>query len=92
MIDVLYDAARLGCRPTQFLEMVRPHRGLATAHQLIAANKVHDGFAELFLLGRLDLMVGYKVLLAEYSPLFTDEERRVARTRLGVARFHEGPR
>jgi hypothetical protein len=92
MIDIYHEAARLGYRPTRFLEMVRQDGGLATAHQLLAADKVHDGFAELFLLGRPGLTVEHHVLRAEYSPLFTDEERRVARTRLGIAQPQEGPR
>ena len=84
MIEIYHSAARLGYRPTRFLEMVREQGGVATAHQLLAADKIHDGLAELFLLGRLDLTVEHHVLLSEYEALFSDVERRTARTRLGI--------
>lgn len=85
-MDQIYVAARqLGYRPTRFLEMIREHGGVATAHRLLAADKIHHGLAELYLLGRLDLTVEHHVLQPEFGPLFTTEERRVARARLGIA-------
>jgi hypothetical protein len=84
MIDIYHEAARLGYRPTRFLEMVRELGGVSTAHRLLAADKIHDGLAELFLLGRLDLTVEHHVLLPEFAPLFSDSERHVARVRLGL--------
>ena len=84
MMDIYHSAARLGYRPTRFLEMVHEHGGVATAHQLLAADKIQDGLAQLFLLGRLDLTVEHHVLLPEYEPLFSDDERRAARARLGI--------
>ena len=84
MRDIYNSAALLGYRPTRFLEMVHQHGGVATAHQLLAADKIQAGLAELFLLGRLDLTVEHHVLLPEYEPLFNDDERRTARTRLGI--------
>jgi hypothetical protein len=62
MMDIYHAAARLGYRPTRFLEMVREEGGLATAHRLLAADKIHDGLAQLYLLGRLDLTVEHHVL------------------------------
>lgn len=90
MLEIYHSAARLGYRPTRFLEMVREHGGLATAHQLLAADKIHDGLAELFLLGRLDLAVEHHVLLPEFAPLFSDDERRTARARLGISEPRSG--
>ena len=84
MLDVYHGAARLGYWPTRFLEMVIEHGGVETAHRLLATDKIQDGLAQLFLLGRLDLTVGHHVLLPEYRSLFSVEERRVARTRLGI--------
>ena len=89
MLDIYQGAARLGYRPTRFLEMIQVHGGVETAHRLLATDKVQDGLGELFLLGRLDLTVEHHVLLPEYASLFSDEERRTARVRLGIA---EAPR
>lgn len=83
MNEIYYAAARLGYRPTRFLEMVQEYGGLETAHRLLAADKIHDGLAELFLLGRLDLTVEHHVLLPEYGTLFSETERTVAKARLG---------
>lgn len=84
MLDIYHGAARLGYRPTRFLEMVQVHGGAETAHRLLATGKVQDGLGELFLLGRLDLTVEHHVLLPEFAPLFSREERRTARVRLGI--------
>jgi hypothetical protein len=86
MLDIYHQASRLGYRPTRFLEMVREHVVVETAHRLLAADKIHDGLAQLFLLGRLDLTVEHHVLQPEFASLFSDEERAVARARLGIAR------
>ena len=48
---------------------------METAHRLLATEKIQDGLGELFLLGRLDLTVEHHVLLPEFAPLFTDDER-----------------
>ncbi len=84
MLDIYHAAARLGYRPTRFLEMVVDRGGVATAHQLLAADKIQDGLAQLFLLGRLDLTVEHHVLLPDFGPLFNEKEREVARLRLGI--------
>jgi hypothetical protein len=83
MLEIYHGAARLGYRPTRFLEMVQTYGGVETAHRLLGTEKVQDGLGELFLLRRLDLTVEHHVLLPEYAALFSDEERRTARARLG---------
>lgn len=85
MLDIYHGAARLGYRPVRFLEMVKTHGGVETAHRLLATDRVQDGLGELFLLNRLDLTVEHHVLLPEFADLFSDDERRVARARLGIA-------
>lgn len=85
MLDIYHSAARLGYRPTRFLEMVQVSGGVDTAHRLLATDKVQDGLGELFLLGRLDLTVEHHVLLPEFTSLFSPEERRTARVRLGIS-------
>ncbi len=84
MVDIYHQASRLGYRPTDFLEMVHVHGGVETAHRLLATDKIQYGFAQLFLLGRLDLTVESHVLMPEYAALFTDAERQTARMRLGI--------
>lgn len=87
----IYDgAARLGYRPTRFLEMVAEYGGVETAHRLLAADKIQDGLAQLFLLGRLDLTVEDHVLRPEYRSLFSVAERQVARSRLGIPQPDQG--
>jgi hypothetical protein len=92
MRNIYEEAARLGYRPTRFLEMVSEYGGVETAHRLLATDKIQDGLAQLFLLGRLDLTVEHHVLLPEYRPLFGTGERRVARIRLGIPEPKEGDR
>ena len=45
-------------------------------------DEVSDGFTTLWELKRLDLSVEAYVLRPEYAPLFTEEERGIARARL----------
>ncbi len=92
MLDIYHGAARLGYRPTRFLEMVQLHGGVETAHRLLATDQVQDGLGELFLLGRLDLTVEHHVLKPEFAPMFTDNERSVARSRLGIGLSEDAPR
>ena len=92
MRNIYDEAASLDYRPTEFLRMVGEHGGVETAHRLLAADKIQDGLARLLLLGRLDLTVEHHVLLPEYRSLFSSEERRVARMRLGIAEPKEGGR
>jgi hypothetical protein len=60
------------------------HGGLETAHRLLAGTEIGYGFAELWMLGRQDLTVEAVALRPEYAELFSDEELRTARTRLGL--------
>ncbi len=92
MLDIYQGAARLGYRPTRFLEMVQVYGGVETAHRLLATDKVQDGLGELFLLGRLDLTVEHRVLWPEFAPLFSDRGRAVARARLGIGSGEEASR
>lgn len=71
-----------GYNATRFLQMVAQQGGHASAKQLLHAGATSDGFTALYLAGRLDLTVEALVLRPEYEPLFTDDERRIARDRL----------
>lgn len=56
--------------------------GAVDAARHLLAQPPSDGFARLFELGRLDLAIGSIVLKPEWTGLFSDEERGVARRRL----------
>ena len=86
MVAVYLEAASLGYRSTRSVELVRECGGVAIAREILAADRVHRGLEELFLMGRLDLTVEYQVLLPEYEALFSPEERRTAQLRIGRAR------
>ncbi len=88
MISVYEDAKReIGYNATRFLQMVSEQGGVATARQLLHATTVSDGFTVLWERGRLDLTVEAVVLRAEFTSLFSDEERDVAAARLEQYRW-----
>ena len=68
---------------TRYFQMLNDHRGVETAKTLLRANGESEGFTALWERGRLDLSV--EALIhdhPEYHPLFTPEEREMARQRL----------
>jgi hypothetical protein len=65
-----------------FLPMVNDHGGLEAARRLLATSYLPDGFAELWMRGRLDLTMEALVVKEPWRRLFTDEEITVARQRL----------
>ena len=81
----IYENAKRECsyNATRFLSMVYERGGVGAARQLLAAPIISDGFVRLWELGRADLTVEALVLRPEYEPLFTDEERSIAKRRLG---------
>ena len=80
----LYHRAKdeAGYTATYFLSMLAQHGGLETAHRLLAATKVSDGFTALWERQRLDLTVEALVLKPQFQALFSDEEVQTARRRL----------
>jgi hypothetical protein len=83
MVDI-YTRAVAECdyRPTRFLHTIEERGAVATAKALLHAPKASDGFATLWERGRLDLSVEALVLQNRWRPLFTDDERAIARKRL----------
>jgi hypothetical protein len=71
-----------GFRSEKFLHMVGQNGGLDTAHTLLHAQDVSEGFKFLCERGRLDLTVEAFVIRPEWKELFTDEELAIARERL----------
>jgi hypothetical protein len=84
MMDIYRRAkaeARYNAR--QFCQMLNEHGGIETAKSLLHANTVSEEYTALWERGRLDLTV--EALIHDhpaYHPLFTEEERDIARRRL----------
>jgi hypothetical protein len=74
--------SELGYNATRFLQMLHEHRGLETARILLHASTVSDGYTTLWERKRLDLTVEALILDPIYAPLFTDDERAIAKRRL----------
>ncbi len=77
-------ASEVGYRENRFKEMLDTRGWLATAQHLLAGNvtAVSEGFIQMTMKGRLDLIVESIVLEPEWSPLFTSQEFSNARRRL----------
>jgi hypothetical protein len=84
MMDIYRRAkSEAGYNATRFFQMLTEHRGLETARILLHAGTVSDEYTALWERGRLDLTVEALILdHSEYTPLFTPEERAIARRRL----------
>lgn len=72
----------LGYRPTAMLEMVGRLGALETVRRLVA-QPMSEGFGRLAAMGHLELAVETLVLDARWDGVFTDDERRIARRKLG---------
>lgn len=75
---------------TRFLGMVVEQGGLRTAQYLIHAPNVSDGYTALWERGKLELTVERLILEPKWRPLFTNDERKIAVTRLREYEF-SGP-
>jgi hypothetical protein len=87
MLDGCNTLKKLGYWPSYFHREVANIGGVQTVKNLLAKSDTSDGFATLWTLERLDLSVEAFVFLPWYHELFTDDERRTARTRLEGNRF-----
>lgn len=85
----IYRRAKIeaGYNATRFLQMLHERRGLETARSLLHAPNVSDGYTALWERGRLDLTVEALILLEQWHPLFTDEERKIVKGRLQEYNF-----
>jgi len=90
MLEV-YDAAmrEIGYAARRFLQMTRRSGGLDAARHLLAKPGVSEGFRRLAEAGKLTITIEYQVLRPEFVPLFTEEERDIARQRLLAHGFSE---
>jgi predicted HNH restriction endonuclease len=70
----------------RFLRSVRKDGGLKTAKRMIQRKaKVQDGIWKLAKLNKLVLSVEYAIIQEKWKPLFSDQERQEAETRLEKA-------
>ena len=82
-MNIYYRArSEAGYNATRYLQMLQEHRGLETARILLNAPHVSDGYTALWERGRLDLSVEALILQRKWHPLFSDQERGIARKRL----------
>src|SRR5438270_9449798 len=78
----------IGYWPRYFLRKVRTVGGLKVAQDLLQpTTKAPTGFGRLADENQLELSVEYMVLQPRWAPLFTEQERQVARRRLEEAGF-----
>ena len=82
MLNIYDAAAKLGYRPTRFLQMVHELGGVAAARRLLSTPEAPSGLTELWKRGRLDISMEALVVQERWKPLFTDEKRQAARERL----------
>jgi hypothetical protein len=74
----------IGLNSSRFRQMVEQHGGIKAAHMLLEPDRElpHDTFGYLRRSGRLDLSMEFYVVQETYRPLFSDQEREIARWRL----------
>ncbi|ORV46317.1 hypothetical protein AWC02_11305 [Mycolicibacter engbaekii] len=83
MVDLYRRAlAEVGVHANYFRSMIAELGPLATAHKLLAAPAVSDGFAALWERGRMDLTVEAVVVEPKFAELFSTDEIAVAQRRL----------
>lgn len=73
-----------GYKATAFANMLVELGPVQTAKSCIWKEGGTEGFARLFELHALDLSIEAVVLRDEFKDLFTDEDRRISRERLGA--------
>jgi hypothetical protein len=88
LIEKVYRTAgrETGYWASYFLRAVRQHGGVAAARRLLAQKGISAGLLKLRAKDRLDLAMETLVLVPDYAPLFTDEERAIAARRLEEVR------
>lgn len=81
------ECKRLNYNPTAFRVMLDQYGAVGAVKKLLEppVSRTSDGFRRLWELGRLDLAAEYPVaFVPDFAPLFTDEEREIARARVAA--------
>ena len=86
----IYDLglSKYGYHANRFLRMVVEQGGVSAAKQLLHAPGYHEGLTRLWQLGGLKISMEALVLESRRASLFTEEELRIARKRLGDLGFN----
>lgn len=88
MFDVYRRAKdEYGYNATRFLEMLGEHGGLDTAHILLQAPGVSEGYTALWERGGLEVTLEAVVLNPKWRELFSGDELKTARKRLTEYEF-----
>ena len=74
---------KLGYCPNYFIETRKKYGTKEAIRMLIHNSKVQGGFLKLHELGRADLTMESIILEDQWIDLFSDEDRKVARNKLG---------
>jgi hypothetical protein len=86
----IYTKASAGYNASRFLAMVSEMGGVDAARTLLRSAHVSEGYTALWERGHLELTVEALMLEPRWRPLFTPEERDIARKRLLEYRY-SGP-
>ena len=84
----IYDLAKklpTPYRATRFKQMVDELGGKAAADKLLASPDISQGLHDLYLYGQekgLKISMEYLILQERWSPLFTEEQKSIARKKL----------
>lgn len=87
VMELVAECRRLNYNPSLFVSMIAELGALGAVQRLLQppAEKCSDGFTRLWELKRLDLAVESIAAFEErFGPLFTLEERQIARQRLAL--------
>ena len=82
LLDAYDRWAAIGYRATRFRQMLGRHGGVETARRLLRIRGVSRGFEQLRDAKKLTDTVEFILLGPEFAPLFSPEERELARRRL----------
>lgn len=82
MIEICKESKKIGYNPSRFIEMLAVKEGYLIARTFMQNPSQTDGFTKLWEKKRLDLTVENTILKDKYIPLFSHEEREVAKKRL----------
>jgi hypothetical protein len=84
MRELLVKEREVGFNSSRTRQMIEQHGGVKTAHLLLQPDRQlpPDTFGYLRRINRRDLSVEWYVVMDRYEPLFSQEEREIARWRL----------
>jgi hypothetical protein len=84
MRRILTEERKVNLHSARFAQMIEQYGGVEAAHRLLMPNRElpPNTFGYLRTINRRDLTMEYYVVLEKYSPLFTQEERDIAKWRL----------